>query len=211
MLFARMNSAHPPARAARPGPLLSVAFARDRALADEVLEGEPLAFRRMHDLYARRVYGFALKRLGDPAEAEDVVQDVFLEVHRCLDAWEARSSLLTWIFGIAHHQICRRFRKKSSVEISIEQIEDLRPVASEPPSDRRVEVVRILEVCADVLEEEVSPAQREIFDLYYGETRPTRFIAAALGKSNQAVKISLFRTRRAMEARLETRGIQLPG
>ena len=165
----------------------------------------------MHDRYARRAYAFALKRLGDAVEAEGVVQDVFLEVHRCLGAWEARSSLLTWIFGIAHHQLCRRFRKKSSVEISLEQIEDLPPAAPASASDRRVKAARILETCADVLDGEVSPAQREIFDLYYGETRPTRFIAEALGKSNQVMKVSLFRTRRAMEARLETRGIQPRG
>ncbi len=67
----------------------------------------------------------------------------------------------------------------------------------------------MLSVCADALDEDVSAAQREIFDLYYGESRPTRAIAEELGKSNQAVKISLFRTRRAMQARLDDQGIQL--
>jgi DNA-directed RNA polymerase specialized sigma24 family protein len=66
----------------------------------------------------------------------------------------------------------------------------------------------MLAVCADTLDEDVSPAQQEIFDLYYGDNRPTRAIAKDLGKSNQAVKISLFRTRRAMAARLEEQGIQ---
>ena len=61
---------------------------------------------------------------------------------------------------------------------------------------------------SDALDEDVSDAQREIFDLYYGDGRPTKVIADELGKSNQAVKISLFRTRRAMEARLEELGIQ---
>ena len=67
---------------------------------------------------------------------------------------------------------------------------------------------RQLEVCAQVLDEAVSPAQREIFDLYYGENVPTKAIAKGLGKSNQAVKISLFRTRRAMESRLADGEIQ---
>jgi DNA-directed RNA polymerase specialized sigma24 family protein len=82
-------------------------------------------------------------------------------------------------------------------------------VSPEVPCDRRVDAARILEVCADTLEEDVSAAQQEIFDLYYGDNRPTRVIAEELGKSNQAVKISLFRTRRAMQARLEDQGIQL--
>ncbi|MCP4904200.1 MAG: RNA polymerase sigma factor [bacterium] len=176
---------------------------QDRELVNAILAGEADAFTRLHELYSRRIYRFAAKRLGDAAEAEDVVQDVFLEVFRCVGSWEGRSALLTWMFGIAHHQLCRRFRKKTPVGVPIEKIEAVAPVPPEASSDRRVEASRILGVCADVLDEGVSPAQREIFDLYYGENRPTRAIAGELGKSNQAVKISLFRTRRAMEARLE--------
>ena len=91
----------------------------------------------------------------------------------------------------------------------MEQLEAKAPSTPEVSSERRVDAVKILEICADSLDEDVSPAQHEIFDLYYGENRPTKAIAAELGKSNQAIKISLFRTRRAMEARLEEQGIAL--
>lgn len=181
---------------------------QDQELVNGILAGDADAFSRLHELYSQRIYRFSVKRLGDPTEAEDVVQDVFLEVHRCLASWEGRSTLLTWMFGIAHHQLCRRFRRKTPIGVPIEQLEATPPVAPEPSSDRRVEAARILEVCADALDEDVSPAQREIFDLYYGENRPTKAIAEELGKSNQAVKISLFRTRRAMEARLEELEVQ---
>ena len=181
---------------------------QDRELVNAIQAGDPQAFQTLHDLYAQRLYRFAVKRLGDASEAEDVVQDVFLEVHRCVGSWEGRSALLTWMFGIAHHQLCRRFRKKTPIGVPMEQLEAQPPVAPEAGADRRVEAAMVLDACADVLEEDVSDAQREIFDLYYGESQPTKKIAEALGKSNQAVKISLFRTRRAMEARLEELGIQ---
>ena len=176
---------------------------QDQELVRAILEGEGEAFRRLHELYSQRIYRFAVKRLGDAAEAEDVVQDTFLEVHRCLASWQGRSSLLTWMFGIAHHQLCRRFRKKTPVGVPIEQLELAPQVAPEVPGERRLDAARMLSVCADTLDEDVSDAQRQIFDLYYGENRPAKQIAKNLGKSNQAVKISLFRTRRAMEARLE--------
>ena len=175
---------------------------QDQELVNEILAGDSDAFTRLHKLYSERIYRFAVKRLGDATEAEGIVQDVFLEVFRCVGSWEGRSALLTWMFGIAHHQLCRRFRKKTPIAVPIEQIEAAPPITPEPSSDRRVEASRVLSACADVLDAEVSPAQREIFDLYYGENRPTKVIAEDLGKSNQAVKISLFRTRRAMEARL---------
>ena len=181
---------------------------QDRELVNEILAGDVDAFTRLYDLYAQRLYRFAVKRLGDASEAEDVVQDVFLEVHKCLASWEGRSALLTWMFGIAHHQLCRRFRKKTPIGVPMEQLEAIPPVAPEAGSDRRVEATRVLGVCADALDEDVSASQREIFDLYYGENQPTKAIAEELGKSNQAIKISLFRTRRAMEARLEEFGMQ---
>ena len=78
----------------------------DRQLVDDILAGVDGSFERLHELYATRLYRFAVKRLGDATEAEDVVQDVFLEVHRCLASLEGRSALLTWMFGIAHHQPC---------------------------------------------------------------------------------------------------------
>ena len=223
MTVSTLNAA-PVSNEARPeevsSPVLSFATGRpvdpavaerrrqDQSLVREILAGDAAAFSQLHELYHHRLYRFAVKRLGDATEAEDVVQDVFLEVHKCLGSWEGRSSLLTWMFGIAHHQLCRRFRKKAPVGIPMKQLEAQPPVAPEAPSDRRVEAARVLEVCADALDEDVSEAQREIFDLYYGEGQPTKAIAEELGKSNQAVKISLFRTRRAMEARLEERGIQ---
>jgi RNA polymerase sigma-70 factor (ECF subfamily) len=182
---------------------------QDWELVGVILSGEEDGFTRLHELYATRLYRFAVKRLGDATEAEDVVQDVFLEVHRCLGNWEGRSALLTWMFGIAHHQICRRFRRKTPIGVSLDRLDVSPPVSPEVPIDRRVDAARTLEVCADTLDEDVSPAQQEIFDLYYGDNRPTRVIAEELGKSNQAVKISLFRTRRAMQARLEDQGIQL--
>ena len=182
---------------------------QDRELVRAILSGDADSFSRLHELYATRLYRFAVKRLGDATEAEDVVQDVFLEVHRCLASWEGRSSLLTWMFGIAHHQLCRRFRRKTPIGVSVDQLEASPPLAPDVPSDRRVDAARILEVCADTLDEDVSSAQQEIFDLYYGENRSTRAIAEDLGKSNQAVKISLFRTRRAMQTRLQEQGIQL--
>ena len=182
---------------------------QDRELVDGILSGDSESFSRLHALYATRLYRFAVKRLGDPTEAEDVVQDVFLEIHRCLASWEGRSALLTWMFGITHHQICRRFRRKTPIGVSLDQLEASPPVAPEIPIDRRIDSTRALGICAETLEEEVTPAQHEIFDLYYGENRAIKLIADDLGKSNQAVKISLFRTRRAMEARLQERGIQL--
>ncbi|MFP8870483.1 MAG: sigma-70 region 4 domain-containing protein, partial [Myxococcota bacterium] len=61
-----------------------------------------------------------------------------------------------------------------------------------------LDFVRILRNCSRVLEEKVPDQQRETFELRYLENKSTREIAQKLGRSPQAVKISLFRTRRTL-------------
>ena len=141
-------------------------------------------------------------RLRDRDETEDVLQDVLLEIHRSLGSFEGRSTLLTWMFGIAQRVIFRQFRRRRVVTLPLEacvgRFEPRRDAQTEGQLDAR----RHLETCAQVLEQDVSSRQREIFDLYYGESKRTRVIAAELGKSDATVKVSLHRTRHAMKRRL---------
>ena len=53
-------------------------------------------FELLYSSYFPRVYRFALKRLRDPGEAEDVSQEVFVTVFRALDTWAGNSSLLVY-------------------------------------------------------------------------------------------------------------------
>jgi len=170
----------------------------DDALIHGILAGHEAAFEVLYDRFRGRIYGFALKRLSDPAEAEDVTQEVFLQVHRSLPSYQGRSALLTWMFGIAHNQVCRRFRRKTPHMVSVDDAEALELQSEECPQDRQVEAARVLRRCVDAAEQELSDAQKDIFYLKYAENRSNHEIADHLGKSTQAVKISLFRSRKTL-------------
>ena len=170
----------------------------DADLVQGILMDHEACFDVLHERYRGRIYGFALKRLSDPVEAEDVTQEVFLQIHRSLASFQGRSQLLTWMFGIAHNQVCRRFRRKSAPMVSIDDSEAIELQSHEPGPDRKVEAARVLRRCVEVVDEELSDAQRQVFYLKFGENRTTRNIAEHLGKSNQAVKISLFRSRKTL-------------
>lgn len=182
---------------------------RDLKLARAIAAGEDGAFDRLHAEYRSRLYAFALKRLRDPVEAEDVVQDVFIQAFRCIGSYEGRSSLLTWLFGVTHHQICRRLRKRRLDSQSLDAPEAFEVAGDDVPTDRQVDAARLLAECNDVLEDKVTDAQREIFRLRYAENFSTVEIAEQLGKSKQAVKISLFRARRTIAAELAGRGLEV--
>lgn len=188
------ETARPQATPGAPGPRPSD---RDAALVARIRSGDEAAFAELHRLYHPRVFAFALKRMGDPAEAEDVAQDVFLQVFRSLGRYQGRSSLLTWIFGIAHHETCNRFRRKRLDAVPLD--DEARHVAAPQPSpDGVVDAVRTLGRCVDVLDREVSPAQRRVFELRYWDARSVEEIARDTGKSPGAVRVGLLRTRRAL-------------
>ncbi len=176
-------------------------YGTDRELVEAVIEGREGAFDTLYARYHDRIYRFAIKRLRDAAEAEDVAQEVFFQVHRCLPSFEGRSSLLTWMFGIAHNQVCRRFRRKSLPTVSIDQSETLEIATTDVSADRKIDAARMLDRCREVLEAEVSETQRMVFHLRYAENQSTKDIADKMGKTNQAVKIGLFRSRRALESK----------
>ena len=170
---------------------------RDLALAARAGDGDVDAFEALHHLYHLRVYAFALKRLRDPVEAEDVVQDVFLQVFRCIGRFQGRSSLLTWMFGIANHEICNRFRRRTLDTQSLD--EDASAIASAASCPARsVDAARLLDRCAEALDRHVSPSQRQVFELRYWYNRSVASIAARTGKTPGAIRVGLLRTRRAI-------------
>ena len=171
--------------------------AEDDALTERLRSGEDAAYDELIALYHRRVFAFALKRIGDPTEAEDVAQDTFLQVYRSIQKFQGRSSLLTWIFGIAHHEICNRFRRQRLETVPLED-QERELVASQPAPDATIDAARRLSRCQEVLEGKVSPSQRRVFELRYWAARSIETIAEETGKSPGAVRIGLLRTRRTL-------------
>ena len=170
----------------------------DQERVNRVLRGDPSAFAEIYDDYFPRVYAFTLKRVGNPAEAEDLTQETFVQLYRSLESFECRSSLLTWTFGIAYNVCSRYFRHCSRWMVGPRDARAFEDAAVEPTIERRVDAARVLDRCSEVLESSRRPAHREIFHLRYGERKSIRAIAAHVGKSNEAVKVSLRRSRAAL-------------
>jgi len=176
----------------------SLSAADDGRLVQDIISGKDTAFVELYERYERRIYYFALKRTSDPLDAEDVTQEVFLQVFRGLAKFEGRSTLLTWMFGIAHKQICRRYRSRRMAYVSFDTDEVNQLPSAETPADRATDFARILRNCVRVLDEKVPEQQREVFEQRYIKNRSTLEIAQNLGKSQQAIKISIFRARHTL-------------
>jgi RNA polymerase sigma-70 factor (ECF subfamily) len=173
-------------------------WVNDAELVAHILDGSPEHFEMLYESYFPRVYRFALKRLGDPVEAEDVTQEVFITVFNGLESFEGRSTLLVWIFGITRNTVNRRFRKARPPLESLDAEGASEVPARVVAADRVVDSRRALDRCEAVIENDLTPLQRRIFHLKHLRRQPIRVIAAALGKSEDAVKANLYRMRRSI-------------
>jgi len=173
----------------------------DRELVEAIKAGDTDAFDRLYDTYFHRVHNFALRRLGDRGEAEDVTQEVFTAVFTCIDRFQGRSALVVWIYGIARNVLNNRFRRRGGVRLIA--LEDMpaeaapRDLGPEPRAEARELLGRVRSAI-----ESLSPDQQRILELRHAERMAIRKIAAVMERSEDAIKSSLYRTRRALVAKL---------
>ena len=73
----------------------------DLALVERCRQGELGAFEEVYRSHSRKLYGVAVRMLGNPADAEDMLQEIFLAAHRKLDSFRGESALGTWLYRLA--------------------------------------------------------------------------------------------------------------
>ena len=96
-----------------PGRLATAADDADRATLERIAGGDHGAIEILYERYKSMAYALALRITGDPATAEDVVQDAFIGAWRNAARYEAgRGSVKTWLLSIVHHRAIDATRRR---------------------------------------------------------------------------------------------------
>jgi RNA polymerase sigma-70 factor (ECF subfamily) len=175
-------------------------------LAEGCAAGDAQACRELVHSHQRMVYHLALQLLGNPEDAGDLSQDVFLTVFRSIQRFRGDSALQTWIYRIAVNQARNQQRwwrrRKRSDEVSLEAtfIDPPAPAATTSPEralDRKELRQRLWRALRRLpFEQRSAVVLRELHGMRYAE------IAFSLGISTAAVKSRLARARRTLRAEL---------
>jgi RNA polymerase sigma-70 factor (ECF subfamily) len=155
------------------------------------------------------IYRLALRLMEDEAEAEEVVQETFLNAFRAIGSFEGRSGLGTWLYRIAHNTAMMRLRQASPQIVSIDdslEPEGYGPIPKQlfdwcclPESSLEDEEVRRR---LDEAIRQLPESLRQAFILREVEGLSTEEAAAVMGLSENAVKVRLHRARARLRDQL---------
>lgn len=168
---------------------------------DRLIAGDIHAYGELVEKTSGSIYGLGLRMLGNPQDAEDMLQETYLKAHKALPDFEKRSSINTWLFRIATNEALMMLRKRKSetmIETATaedgEQNDDLEIVdfCCLPENEFLSEETR---AALNQAAETLSPALRMVFLLRDVQGFSTLETAEILKINEDAVKTRLVRAR----------------
>jgi RNA polymerase sigma-70 factor (ECF subfamily) len=176
----------------------------DEALVLAIATGDKQALQVLFGRHNVRVYRFVLRFLNDEAAAEDLVSEVFFDVWRQANRFEARSQVSTWLLAIARNKALSALRRRSTEELDDEVAEFIEDPADSP--EVMVQKKQRSSILAECLTQ-LSAAHREIIDLVYYHEKSIDEVAEIIGVPQNTVKTRMFYARKRIAELMNGKGL----
>jgi RNA polymerase sigma-70 factor (ECF subfamily) len=176
----------------------------DEAVVRAVLDGQIGLFEVLMRRYNQRMYRVVRGIVRDADEAEDIVQEAYLNAYAHLNQFEGRARFSTWLTKIAVYEALSRARRRGRFvgEGEGEEMTAIRTTEPDPERQAQVSELRaLLEGAIDAL----PPAYRSVFLMREVEQLSTAETAECLDVSEDAIKMRLSRARAMLRADLMER------
>lgn len=184
-------------------PLVDLAFTTNRRSgpADSARGASAAAIGQIYELCRDRILSLALRITGNPQDAEDAVQDCFVQAFLHLDSFAGRASLSTWIWRIAINAALMKIRKRRRLEFSLDEHTESRPTgrpieieANDPTPDQQLLRRELQRALAEGLAT-LSTTLSKVVELHYFAELSVRECAHVLGISPSSAKARIFRAK----------------
>ncbi len=168
---------------------------------DRYAAGDDRAFGELYDLLAPRLYGFLIRKVGDAALAEDLVQQTLLQMHRARATYVTGADVVPWAFAICRRLLIDAWRKQRRESLSSDgEIEAVaHAMAPDLAPDAQVQWNQTLAAVEEALTR-LPDSQREAFVLLKQEGLSLAQAAEALGTTVGNVKVRAHRAYEALRA-----------
>lgn len=177
--------------------------AGDLALLERVAKVEERVLAELYERHAQPLMSYLLELTGDHSEAEEIIQDTFVAVWRSAHAFQRRSLVRTWIFGISRRR-ARDRRRRKSLGLDSDTVVDQLADAGRSPEEHTLAKAGFAELIS-----RLSPVHREVLSLAFVHDLPHDEIAKVLDVPVGTVKSRLSNAKRALERHLKEHGEDL--
>ncbi|HEY0406252.1 MAG TPA: RNA polymerase sigma factor [Pyrinomonadaceae bacterium] len=185
-LWPAINSVSVPDAEARPQT--------DYALAQAASKGEINSFEQLYQRHNRRVYSLCLRMTQNQSEAEDLAQEVFIQLFRKIGSFRGESAFTTWLHRLTVNQVLMHFRKRSvKMEQTTEEGETPVQIVVGTANPNQMPVVD--RIALDKAISQLPPGYKAVFMLHDVEGHEHEEVAQILGCSVGTSKSQLHKAR----------------
>ncbi len=178
----------------KPKQTIDIKSAKDYELTKLSAKGDMMAFEEIYNRHHRRVYSICLRMLQNTTEAEDLTQDVFIQLHRKIGSFRGDSAFTTWLHRLTVNQVLMHFRKRNvKFEKTTEEGETPIQIVGGTHNPRKMPVVDKIAIQDAIAQ--LPDGYRNVFVLHDVEGYEHEEVARILGCSVGTSKSQLHKAR----------------
>ncbi len=175
-------------------PISDLNKAKDIELARAATGGDMFAFEEIYKRHHRRVYSICLRMLQNTSEAEDLTQDVFIQLYRKIGSFRGDSAFTTWLHRMTVNQVLMHFRKRTvKYEKTTEEGETPVQIVSGTSNPEKMRIVD--KIALDNAIEQLPDGYKSVFMLHDVQGFEHEEVAKILGCSVGTSKSQLHKAR----------------
>lgn len=177
---------------------------RADAAMDRYANGDDGAFAELYDAIAPRLYTFILRKVGNVARAEDLVQQTLLKLHCARSRYVPGSCVSPWAFSILRRLHVDQERRKKLEILSPDGSAEADAMSSRHDPEESAAQRQQLQILVDSVLSQLSPPQQAAFELVHYAQMSHAEAAEALGTTVASIKLRVQRANRTLRAALES-------
>jgi len=162
---------------------------QEKKLIEQLKKGDSKAVKKWFDMYQKILMRIALSKAKNAEDAQELVQEAFINCLRSLHLFKGKSSLFSWMQSILRHEIADYYRKLYAKK-AIKTLPLSELFLSTPLSDAHETSVKVRQVL-----EKMVTDKKELLLLKYVDKKKVKEIAAKMGRTVKSVESDLFRAR----------------
>ena len=178
--------------------------ATDQELIDRIANQDRAAVEVLYVRHQVRIYRFIMRFVRNEAIAEELTNEVFLDIWRLAGRFEGRSAVSTWMLAVARNKAISLLRKKSEEGLDEDAAANIADTSDDPEvAAQKGDKGMIIRQCMD----DLSAEHREVIDLVYYHEKSVREVSEITGTSESTVKTRMFYARKNLGELLNEAGI----